>query len=491
MEIEKLYGKYTECGCRVTTDSRKICGGEIFFALKGENFDGNDYAFRALEAGAAYAVVDSSDLPDDPRLIRVDDAFAALQALAVHHRTHVCGGALPVLGLTGTNGKTTTKNLISLVLGAKYRVVSTRGNLNNDIGVPLSLLSIRPDTQIAVIEMGASHPDDIEKLVQVCRPDYGLITNVGKAHLQGFGSFEGVLDAKTALYRYLGSHRGSLIFLNEDDAALKARAALDEILPVSAAEPFLRLALDGKTVRTRLIGSYNADNVLAAIAVGDYFGVPRDAAIAAIESFEPGNQRSQLVKTQRNTLIVDAYNANPSSMAAAIENFAGAAAERRLALLGEMRELGADSLREHARVLRTLRSLGIPAALVGEQFRLALEEEGCAYTVAGPDGEISAVRDTSVVRDISAAPGSGTDMPVRGSGTGMAALGSGTDTAARGDASDSDSHGRCSAASAEPFLWAESSAVLASYLSARPVSGALVLIKGSRGIEMEKVIPSL
>ena len=177
--------------------------------------------------------------------------------------------------------------------------------------------------------------------------------------------------------------------------------------------------------------------------------MPRDAAIAAIESFEPGNQRSQLVKTQRNTLIVDAYNANPSSMAAAIENFAGAAAERRLALLGEMRELGADSLREHARVLRTLRSLGIPAALVGEQFRLALEEEGCAYTVADPD------------------------------------------TAARGDASDSDSHGRCSAASAEPFLWAESSAVLASYLSARPVSGALVLIKGSRGIEMEKVIPSL
>ena len=505
MDIEKLYGKYTECGCRVTTDSRKICGGEIFFALKGENFDGNDYAFRALEAGAAYAVVDSPALPDDPRLIRVEDAFAALQALAVHHRTHVCDGALAVLGLTGTNGKTTTKNLISLVLGAKYRVVSTRGNLNNDIGVPLSLLSIRPDTQIAVIEMGASHPDDIEKLVQVCRPDYGLITNVGKAHLQGFGSFEGVLDAKTALYRYLGSHRGSLIFLNEDDAVLKARAALEpchcygygrryqgvEILPVSTAEPFLRLALDGKTVRTRLIGSYNADNVLAAIAVGDYFGVPRDAAIAAIESFEPGNQRSQLVKTQRNTLIVDAYNANPSSMAAAIENFAGAAAERRLALLGEMRELGADSLREHARVLRTLRSLGIPAALVGEQFRLALEEEGCAYTVADSDGDISAVRDTSAARAVSSTRSSGTDTAACGSGTGMAALGSGTGMAAGGDAPDSACSRRCPAAAGEPFLWAESSAVLASYLSARPVSGALVLIKGSRGIEMEKVIPSL
>ena len=410
-----------------------------------------------------------------------------------------------MLGLTGTNGKTTTKNLISLVLGAKYRVVSTRGNLNNDIGVPLSLLSIRPDTQIAVIEMGASHPDDIEKLVQVCRPDYGLITNVGKAHLQGFGSFEGVLDAKTALYRYLGSHRGSLIFLNEDDAVLKARAALEpchcygygrryqgvEILPVSTAEPFLRLALDGKTVRTRLIGSYNADNVLAAIAVGDYFGVPRDAAIAAIESFEPGNQRSQLVKTQRNTLIVDAYNANPSSMAAAIENFAGAAAERRLALLGEMRELGADSLREHARVLRTLRSLGIPAALVGEQFRLALEEEGCAYTVADSDGDISAVRDTSAARAVSSTRSSGTDTAACGSGTGMAALGSGTGMAAGGDAPDSACSRRCPAAAGEPFLWAESSAVLASYLSARPVSGALVLIKGSRGIEMEKVIPSL
>lgn len=433
--MEELYAKYCACGCRVTTDSRAVRGGEVFFALRGENFDGNDYAFKALEAGAAWAVVrEDARLPEDPRLIRVPDPFAALQDLAVRHRTHVRGGHLPVLGLTGTNGKTTTKNLIAAVLAKKYCVTATQGNLNNDIGVPLSLLGITPETEIAVIEMGANHPDDIAKLVQVCRPDYGLITNVGRAHLQGFGSFEGVKAAKGELYKWLGAHRGSLIFLNEDDPDLREMAAAQpchvfgyglnyqeaEILPATPEEPFLRLRVGGELVQTRLVGAYNAANVLAALAVGDYFGVPRRDAVAAVGAFVPDNNRSQMVRTERNTLIVDAYNANPSSMRAALDNFRRIEAAGKLALLGDMRELGAESVSEHGKVIRQLRESAIPACLVGEEFRKAID-----------------------------------------------ALGGGTET------------------------WFPTSEALAEQLAAHPVRDRLVLIKGSRGIRMETVIDRL
>ena len=433
--MEELYKKYCDCGYRVTTDSRAIKGGEVFFALRGENFDGNAFAARALEAGAAWAVVNSdADLPEDGRFIRVEDPQTALRDLAVWHRNHVRGGKLPVLGLTGTNGKTTTKNLIAAVLAKKYRVTATQGNLNNDIGVPLSLLSITPDTEIAVIEMGANHPDDIEKLVRVSQPDYGLITNVGRAHLLGFGSFEGVKQAKGALYRWLGARPGGLIFLNEDDADLRQMASGEpchffgygleyqgaKVLPATPEEPFLRLSFKGAEVRTQLVGAYNATNVLAALAVGEYFGVPFADAIAAVESFVPANQRSQLVRTERNTLIVDAYNANPSSMRAAIQNFAAMDAPRKLALLGDMRELGAESVAEHVKIVRLLEEYGIPAKLVGEEFAKALEETGL----------------------------SGFDCFV-------------------------------------------SSEALKDALAASPVSGLAILVKGSRGIRMETVLPEL
>ena len=434
--IEDLYSKYLSCDCRITTDSREVNGGEMFFALKGEKFDGNKYAFQALDKGALWAVVnESAELPEDSRLIRVPDTFTSLQELAVHHRTHVCSGKLPVIGLTGTNGKTTTKNLVSAVLERKFRVVATKGNFNNDIGVPLSLLQIRPDTQIAVIEMGANHPDDIARLVKVCQPDYGLITNVGKAHLLGFGSFEGVRRAKGELYNWLGSHEGSVIFLNEDDPVLRQMASRQschcfgygvayqdvELLETTPESPFLRLRLDGSIVSTNLVGAYNTTNVLAAIAVGDYFGVPRAESIAAVESFVPSNNRSQMMRTANSTLVVDAYNANPSSMAAAISNFALMTATDKTALLGEMRELGADSVQEHVAVIKRLREASIPACLVGEEFRKALEvvEKGSE-------------------------------------------------------------------------LWFETSADLSDYLLKNPlVKGSLVLVKGSRGIEMEKVLPSL
>ena len=430
MTTEELYSIYQDCGCRVTTDSRKITGGEIFFALKGENFDGNDYALSALEKGAAWAVADRRELPEHERLIVVDDAFAALQQLAIWHRTHLRGGHLPVIGLTGTNGKTTTKNLIRAVLSRKYRVSATEGNLNNDIGVPLTLLSIRPDTEIAVVEMGANHPDDIAKLVQVCRPDYGLITNVGRAHLLGFGSFEGV---KGELYRWLGSRRGSVIFINEDDSELKGMAAgiachffgygrnyqHAEILDCTPEEPCLRLRLDGQIVATRLVGAYNADNVLASIAIGDYFGVPRKDAVEAIAAFVPDNIRSQMVRTSRNTLIVDAYNANPSSMKAALDNFEAVHADRKLALLGDMKELGDESAAEHLKVVDRLLASGADAMLVGPEFR-------------------------------SAAAACGADFPCF-------------------DSSDE----------------------LAASLRENPVSAALILVKGSRSTGMEKVIPEL
>lgn len=436
--MEELYAKYLACGCKVTTDSRAIRGGEIFFALRGENFDGNNYALKALEAGAAWAVVNEdcpsfTGLTGESRLIKVADPFKTLQELAIWHRTHVRDGKLPVLGLTGTNGKTTTKNLIAAVLAKKYRVTATQGNLNNDIGVPLSLLSITPDTEIAVIEMGANHPDDIAKLVKVSQPDYGLITNVGRAHLLGFGSFEGVKAAKGELYNWLGAHRGSLIFLNEDDPDLREMAAKQpchtfgygidyqraQILPATPEEPFLRIRLGDALVVSHLVGAYNATNILAALAVGEYFGVPRADAIAAIAEFVPDNNRSQMVRTAANTLIVDAYNANPSSMRAALENFSHVEAARKLALLGDMRELGAESLEEHKKIVLQLREAGIPACLVGEEFQKAL--------AALPGDE----------------------------------------------------------------AWFPSADALKEHLAAHPVRDAVVLIKGSHSISMEKVIPAL
>ncbi len=435
-DIQELYEKYRACGYRVSTDSRKISGGELFFALRGENFDGNEYAAKALEAGAAWAVV-NDDVPtpaDDPRFLRVPDPFATLRELAIWHRTHVRDGELPVLGLTGTNGKTTTKNLIAAVLACKYRVTATRGNLNNDIGVPLSLLSITPDTDIAVIEMGANHPDDIVKLVQVSRPDCGLITNVGRAHLLGFGSFEGVKAAKGELYKWLGTRPDGLIFLNDDDPDLREMAAAQpcrtfryglayqqaEILPASPEEPFLRLRLGDCLVRTQLIGSYNAGNVLAALAVGSFFEVPQEEAVAAIAAYCPDNNRSQLMRTAANTLIVDAYNANPSSMRAALDNFRRMQAPAKLAMLGDMRELGEESLAEHEKVVAQLREAGLQACLVGEEFHRALA-----------------------------------DMPPGGE------------------------------------AWFPDSEALAAHLAAHPLRDTAILIKGSRGIRMEVVLDRL
>ena len=402
MTIPELYNIFRSCS-GVTTDSRTLKGGELFFALKGENFDGNEYALKALEAGASYAVVNEDSTvgrtSDDSRLIRTEDTLKTLQELARWHRcmTFVDGKPLTVIALTGTNGKTTTKELIREVLSVKYNVTATQGNLNNNIGVPLTLLKIDSATQLAVVEMGASHPGDIKELVDIALPNYGLVTNVGKAHLLGFGSFEGVKKTKGELYDYL-RRTADKVFLNVDNPHLCSMAAernlqsdperpyslvipygleyqQAEVLPSNPENPFLRISVEGREISTNLVGSYNADNVMAALCVGKQFGVEFEEAVKAIEAYIPSNNRSQMQKTSRNTLIIDAYNANPSSMDAALNNFAAVQAPVRIAMLGDMLELGDDSLAEHVAVIRRALSLGLQkVCLVGKEFGKALSE---------------------------------------------------------------------------------------------------------------------
>ncbi len=394
MKITELYKIYKTC-TGVSTDSRALKGGELFFALKGENFDGNKYAINALKAGAAYAVVDN-DLEDmgevgmdlREKILRVEDSLQTLQELARWHRSmsFVGGRPLPVVALTGTNGKTTTKELIREVLSTKYNVLATEGNLNNQIGVPLTLLRITPQTEIAIIEMGASHPGDIKELVSIALPNYGLITNVGKAHLQGFGNFEGVMNTKGELYDYI-QRTADHVFLNIDNQYLTKMAshrpdlltipygvASQKVVFSNDVDGCLVVKLaDNQVYKTHLVGTYNGENLMAAMAVGRHFGISEDNCIAAISNYVPSNNRSQLAKTEYNTLIIDAYNANPTSMSAALDNFALINAPKKVALLGDMRELGEDSYSEHCVIAQKALESGLDAVyFVGAEFSAAL-----------------------------------------------------------------------------------------------------------------------
>ena len=452
MDIISIYEKFKECGA-VSTDTRALNSGEMFFAIKGQNYDGSEYAMKAFELGARYAVVNASSKVaelDDPRLIKVEDTLKTILELARWHRSMVFvdGKHLPVVALTGTNGKTTTKELVRAVLSTKYNVTATEGNLNNIIGVPKTLLKINDQTQIAVVEMGANHPGDIKDLVDIACPNYGLITNVGKAHLLGFGSFEGVKATKGELYDYL-RRTADKAFINVDNPHLCQMASdrnmqhdpersesllipygLEyqgaKVLPSSAEHPFLRIELDGRVINTNLVGSYNADNVMAALAVGKQFGVTLDEAVKAIEDYVPSNNRSQMTKTEKNTLIVDAYNANPTSMAAALENFSNVSAEVKVAMLGDMLELGQYSLTEHVAVIRSVASRGLDHTFfVGMEFIAASE------AIKAEAGQI------------------------------------------------------------EGMTFFATSDELTQYLTNHPLDGATILIKGSRGTQMEKVIPAL
>ena len=386
MDIKELYKHYQEHPV-VTTDSRDCPVGSIFIALKGETFDGNQFAASALEKGCSMAVVnDAAVAGTDPRMVLVSDTLQTYKDLAREHRRQF---DIPVIGITGTNGKTTTKELTRAVLAQRYNVMATEGNYNNDVGVPKTLLRLRPEHEIAIVEMGASHPGDIQTLAETAEPTCGLITNVGKAHLQGFGSFEGVVHTKGELYANLAERSGSVIFVNADNPHLmgilpegietvlytqdasKAARVCGEIV---ACDPFLRLRwreADGPwhAVTTHLIGSYNLDNVLAAVTVGLQFGVTPQQICAAIEGYVPSNNRSQLTETAHNHLIVDAYNANPTSMAAALDNFSLMQVSPKMAILGEMRELGASSAEEHQRIVERLANCPFDMVwLVGSEF---------------------------------------------------------------------------------------------------------------------------
>ena len=402
MNIQQLYDIYQKHPV-ITTDSRDCPEGSIFFALKGASFDGNQFAVKALESGCAYAVIDDHQvaeshptLVESGKLILADDVLQTFKDLAREHRRQF---DIPVIGITGTNGKTTTKELIASVLGERYNVLYTQGNFNNDVGVPKTLFRLSKEHEIAVIEMGASHPGDIKTLVETAEPTCGLITNVGKAHLQGFGSFEGVVKTKGELYDFLGQEEGRVIFINANNEHLV------NILPeqawvtpyssnpddtegcvvgeVVSCAPFLKFrwresdidleergaAVEWHDVQTQLIGAYNLDNALAAITVGLYFSIDPSKICHALENYKPSNNRSQLTTTPHNHLVVDAYNANPTSMEAALRNFRMMEVSPKMAILGEMRELGESSVSEHAKLISMLDESHFDQVwLVGEEF---------------------------------------------------------------------------------------------------------------------------
>ena len=379
--IEKLYKAYL-ASRRVTTDSRAITPGCIFFAFKGTNFDGNAFAPQALEQGAALCVISDPQYKTDERCIVVPDVLAALQELAREHRRHL---TIPVIGITGTNGKTTTKELVHAVLAKRYKTSATEGNFNNHLGVPLTLLAIPADAQIAIVEMGANHPGEIADLCSIADPDCGLITNVGRAHLEGFGSFEGVVKTKTELYRHLAGKEG-LVFVNADNERLMQEAEGMKTRTYGRSEnadvrgtyvgsnPYLHFYFEVGdnvyNVRTHLLGAYNFDNCMAAVAVGLRFGVEPFDIKEAIEEYVPANQRSQWKESSNNKLYLDCYNANPSSMAAAIASFAEMnTGTAKVAIIGAMRELGEASSEEHRKLVQALNNCHLEhCLLIGHEF---------------------------------------------------------------------------------------------------------------------------
>lgn len=389
---EELYSIYLNNPI-ICTDTRSIQKGSIFFALKGPNFNGNSFAEAAIEQGAAYAVIDEPKFRKDDRYILVEHGLKALQELANYHRRQL---KIPFLAITGSNGKTTTKELIRAVLSKKFKTLATKGNLNNHIGVPLTILSIDKSIEFAVIEMGANHQGEIESYCHIAEPDYGLITNVGKAHLEGFGGLSGVKKGKRELYHWLDEN-GIKIFINGDNGDLGEMAsqidprklvfygtnsAFDTFAVLKKSQPELVISwksgLQQGQHTCRLIGAYNFENVVAAVAVGNYFGVEAHLIDLAISSYMPDNSRSQRLQKGSNSIILDAYNANPSSMEAAIKNFSQLSDKNKVICIGDMAELGEDSEKEHKRILQLLKDVSYQQLiLVGKNFNKFSNELDC------------------------------------------------------------------------------------------------------------------
>ena len=396
-EIEKLYTAFTN-SAGVTTDSRKIEVGALFFALHGASFDGNDYAVAAIEQGAVAAVIDRKDILDNnPRyaeqLILVDDTLRALQALAQEHRRTL---AIPIIAIAGSNGKTTTKELVSRVLAERFEVSTTKGNLNNHIGVPLTLLAMNNDTEFGVVEMGASAQGEIALLCSIAEPNYGILTNIGLSHLEGFGGVDGIRKGKGELFDHLDKNGGRAFVPEEDEVLCKMAHEREDL----AVEYYSRTI--GEGFRSNLTGDYNRYNIAAAVEVGRYFGVADERIAEAILSFQPDNNRSQAVKTERNSLVVDCYNANPSSMEAALDNIATMEAEHKVLILGDMLELGEWSAEAHQTILRKADGIAERIILVGKEFAKAFEvSKGlqCEYTLYPTTAEAAEALDNAPISD--------------------------------------------------------------------------------------------
>ncbi|MDO9001226.1 MAG: UDP-N-acetylmuramoyl-tripeptide--D-alanyl-D-alanine ligase [Bacteroidota bacterium] len=387
ISTEELYGVYLKANQKICTDTRKIEEGSVFFALKGGNYNANEFAQKAIDAGCSIAVVDEEKFVLDSKIVLVENVLSALQALANHHRKQF---KFPFLAITGSNGKTTNKELINAVLSKKYKTLATVGNLNNHIGVPLTLLNINSQHEFAIIEMGANHQGEINELCQIAEPDFGLITNIGKAHMEGFGGIEGIKKGKSELYKYIKSKSGK-VFINGDDSVLNELANNNDKVTYGCKKIYDVIGKDCSSsemvsmkyttrygekdwsklplINTQIVGSYNFINCLAATCIGNYFKVEDTLIKETLENYLPNMNRSQLIKTSRNTILLDAYNANPDSMTAAIENFANYNSEKKLLLLGDMFELGEYSKDEHQKILNLLEEKKLEqVVLVGDEF---------------------------------------------------------------------------------------------------------------------------
>ena len=392
--MENLYEKNQQSSC-VCTDSRNLTPGCLLVCLKGANFDGNKFAAEVLEQGAKYVITENRELAGNPRAVVVDDALATLQQLAHYHRQQL---KMPVIGITGTNGKTTTKELINAVLSSTYKTTCTQGNLNNHIGVPLTLLSIKPTDEMAIVEMGANHVGEIDALCKIAEPTFGLITNIGVAHIEGFGSKENIIKTKKALYQHVIANNGTL-FVNETDAILRENLTYDKVVfygkeaesSIVSMNPYLTISIGEETVETHLTGSYNIWNFLGAAAIGRYFHIADSVIAKALGDYVPSNHRSQVNRIGSNVIISDYYNANLTSMTAALKNLAQLEHPHKVAVLGDMRELGDLSVEAHTEIFHLIGNLGLESYFVGAEFAkvttrnvFADVDEANAYFTAHP-----------------------------------------------------------------------------------------------------------
>lgn len=373
MNIEKLYHLFKQYPT-ICTDSRKIKKESIFFALKGDNFNGNDFAEKSIEKGCAFAVIDEKKYAFNERCILVNNVLNTLQELAKHHRNCL---NIPIIGITGSNGKTTSKDLINAVLSTEKRCYSTKGNLNNHIGVPLSILDITQNHEIAIIEIGANHIGEIASLCQIAMPNFGIITNIGKAHLEGFGSIDGVIQAKSELYQFIAKNNGEVFINSEDTLLLELAENINKTTygkngcysgKITIETPFISIQFEGHLINSNLIGNYQFHNIMLAISIGKYFGIANNNIKKAIENYNPENNRSQIIKTQTNTLILDAYNANPTSMTAMLNSFAKQNYNDKVCILGDMLELGEFSEKEHKSIVKLTNELGLKSIFIGNEF---------------------------------------------------------------------------------------------------------------------------